>query len=551
MPIIGGSMRNPRRFRFLVGACIAAGAAGLALAQEDRARTSDVETTVRFLASPELAGRAADEPGGEAAAAYIAARLAALGWQPAGDATADGATFQQLVPAVRAHFAADDSFVSATWPAPEEPDGTRSVRIPLAENGLRCIFDRAQTFEAEGEVLFAGFGIEAKEYGRDDYAGADPRGKFVIVFSGEPGEQDPQSRWNGAKPTRYSSIAAKRALAASKGALALLVLRNPAGRAKSTDDLAGGARPAVETWMGAPDALPAIPAVLLESDWVLRLLEGSGIDLGAVAAEAEAGSTTARTFAGRRLSLRIAVRDRQEKTLRNVVARLGAGSGLDGEAILLGAHWDHLGRKNGALHPGADDNATGIAALLEVAKELKADPPRGKREVLLAAWTAEEEGLLGSTYFTKHPPLPLPRLATAINLDMLGRNNMDKAENAHVLQVIYSAGAPVLRDVAAAANTGIGFDLRFHPSLRFRPISDHYAFHQAGVPIVYPFSGYHADYHAASDTADKVLYPRILDAARYVAKLIRGLAAHEGTIRLDPSIKEAPAADKFETPYGG
>jgi hypothetical protein len=451
------------------------------------------------------------------------------------------------VPAVSARFVAEDSFVAAAWTADGKPAG---VRLPLGAAGVRYVPDRAAAVDVEGEVVFAGFGIRASEYQHDDYSKLEARGKVVLVLSGEPGEQDAGSRWNGSRPTRHSSIAAKRALAASLGASALLVVPNPAGRAKSADDLAGGPQPSDPVWLGSPELVHDVPAVFLDLDAAGRLLDGSGLDLRAAAAAAESGNA-ARAVAGRTVAIRLAFRDRQDKTLRNVVARLGNGSGLDGEAIVLGAHWDHLGRKGGALHPGADDNASGIAALLEVARELKADPPRGKREVLLAAWTAEEDGLLGSSFFTKHPPLPLERLSAAINLDMLGRNNMDKAENARVLQVIYSAGAPVLRDLASAANEGIGFDLRFYPSLRFRPISDHYAFHQAGVPIVYPFSGYHADYHAATDTPDKVLHERIVDAARYVAQLIRGLAAHEGAIRLDPSIREAPAPDKFETPYGG
>ena len=171
--------------------------------------------------------------------------------------------------------------------------------------------------------------------------------------------------------------------------------------------------------------------------------------------------------------------------------------------------------------------------------------------MVLAAWTGEECGLLGSTHFAERPPVPLPRVAAAVNLDMLGRNNMGREEYADVLQVIYAAAAPILRELALRANEDIRFDLRFHGSLRFRPVSDHAALFDAGIPVVYPFSGYHDDYHRTTDTPDKVSTERIARAARYVARLVRLLAEHGGTIRLDPSIRVAPPPDPFATPYGG
>ena len=171
--------------------------------------------------------------------------------------------------------------------------------------------------------------------------------------------------------------------------------------------------------------------------------------------------------------------------------------------------------------------------------------------MVLAAWTGEECGRVGSTHFTEKPPVPLPRIAAALNLDMLGRNNMDRQDYANVLQVIYAAGAPILRVLALRANEDVRFDLRFYGSLRFRPVSDHAALHDAGIPVVYPFSGYHDDYHKASDTPDRGSTERIARAARYVARVVRLLAEHEGAIRLDPSIREAPPPDPFLTPYGG
>ncbi len=509
----------------VLAACALTAGAAPPAGEEGAIRVSDIAATVRFLASPELEGRASAERGGAVASAFIAARFAAIGWLPAGDATPAGPSFYQSLPAVTAEWdrAGTTLRMSAT-------DGdARATVVEAASGALAIVPDRAETIEVEGASVFAGFGIRAPEYQHDDYAALDVRGKIVIVYSGEPEEQDADSRWNGKRPTRHAPVSVKRALAESLGAAALIVVPNPAGRAKKASDLASGPTgPAASTWMGLAGGKAPLPVAYLDHD---------------LAERARAQSV--------RVSMRIAYRDRREVTLRNVVARLGVGRGFEGELVLVGAHWDHLGAPGGVLHPGADDNASGIAALLAAAESLARERPTSAREIVFAAWTGEESGRLGSSWFASHPPVPLARIATAINLDMLGRDNMGREAYRNVLQVIYSAGAPALRAIATEANQGIGFDLRFYPSLRFRPVSDHHTFAEAGVPIVYPFSGYHDDYHGAGDIPDRVSPERVARAARFLVRLVKNLASRKDAIRIDPAIREAPAPDPFETPYGG
>jgi Zn-dependent M28 family amino/carboxypeptidase len=531
-------MRRRALVGYLASAALLLGTLATAAGPGDGAvREGDIAATVRFLSSPELEGRGAAERGGAVASAYVAARLEGLGWIGAGDEAGAGRSFFQTVPAISARLAPEETELRVTWSAPA--DG-RAV-IAAGDGGMRIVPDRADSVDAAGEMAFAGFGIRAPEQGHDDYAGLDVAGKIVLVLSGEPGELDPRSKWNGTKPTRHAPVSSKRALASSLGAKALLVVPNPAGRAKSAADLArGSTADGSDTWIGPAERAPSIPVIYLEPEAAARILAGSGVDLAAA---------TARTIPGRAGSLHVAYRDRKQLSLRNVVARLGSGRGLDGEVVVLGAHWDHLGMPGGVLHPGADDNASGIAGLLAVAEALRAEPPSGSREVVIAGWTGEERQQIGSAWFAAHPVVARERVAVAVNLDMLGRRNLDREDYEEVLQVIYSAGAPVLRSVASKANEGVGFDLRFYPSLRFRPVSDHASFSDAGMPIVYPFSGYHTDYHAPADTPEKVSPARIARAARFVARLVRGLAAHEGPIRLDPTIREAPQPDPFDMPY--
>ncbi len=530
------------RRRFPAAVCLLI--AWPALPAAESVSEPEIAAAIRFLTSPELEGRAAAERGGAIASAYIASRLEAEGWLPAGDDTPAGRSFFQSIPAVEASYDPADSWLETSG----GPTGAERI-AGTASLGFRVIADRAEAIEAAGPLVFAGFGIRAPEYGHDDYGGLEVRGAVVLVFSGEPEETSAASRWNGARPTRHALTRAKARLAESLGAAALLVVPNPAGRARTARDLAGP--PSAEMsrpWLGIAGSVPAIPVLFLEPEAAEQVLRGTGIDLRSASADLEAGKVASRPVAGRSVRLRVGVTGRREATLRNVVARLGSRPGRGGDAIVIGAHWDHLGSTGGVTYPGADDNASGVAGLLAVASALEAKPPREGREIFVAFWTGEERGRLGSTWFVGHPPVPVDRIATAINLDVLGRSNQDRRDYANVLQVIYSAGAPALRDIARAANRAVGFDLRFYGSLRFQPISDHYTFFEAGIPIVYPFAGYIGDYHEPGDTPDKLDVRRIARSAVFVARLARLLAERPGPIRLDPSIREAPPPDPFDRP---
>jgi hypothetical protein len=125
---------------------------------------------------------------------------------------------------------------------------------------------------------------------------------------------------------------------------------------------------------------------------------------------------------------------------------------------------------------------------------------------------------------------------------------MDRKEYADALQILYSAASPALRSLATGANEGLGLDLRFYGGVRFQPVSDHYTFFEAGIPFVYPFAGYIADYHRPGDTPDRIDLPRVARSARFVARLVRSIAEHAEPIRLDPRIKDAPPPDPFERP---
>jgi len=200
----------------------------------------------------------------------------------------------------------------------------------------------------------------------------------------------------------------------------------------------------------------------------------------------------------------------------------GADPALAGEVVVVGAHYDHVGRGDygaydpaqvGDVHNGADDNASGVAAVLEVARRLAARPPR--RSVIVAAFGAEELWMLGSRHFVRAPPVPAGSIVGMVNLDMVGRMRGRR------LEVFGAATAPGLRGVAREANAGTRL------SLVFRPVggrSDHAPFAERGIPALHLFTGMHADYHRAGDDAERINLAGLERVADYAEAVARALA---------------------------
>lgn len=221
--------------------------------------------------------------------------------------------------------------------------------------------------------------------------------------------------------------------------------------------------------------------------------------------------------------------------LRNVVGKLpGSGSGW----VIIGAHYDHLGATtDGALFPGADDNASGVVALCAVAEELAAEPTR-PRGVLFVAFSGEEEGLLGSRHFVQHPPVPLSEVIAMLNLDTVGRMEANK------LYVFAASSASEFPEVLRGVNLGFGLDLQVPPKGPFG--SDHVAFLEKGMPALHFFTGPNLDYHRPTDTAEKVNHEGIATIASFAAETARYLADRERLLTFVP-----PGADQVKPPQDG
>ncbi|HYW05654.1 MAG TPA: M20/M25/M40 family metallo-hydrolase [Longimicrobium sp.] len=214
---------------------------------------------------------------------------------------------------------------------------------------------------------------------------------------------------------------------------------------------------------------------------------------------------------------------------RNVAARVdGTDPALRGEVVVVGAHLDHVGRGSfgsrgmeGAIHNGADDNASGTAAVLELARRLAARPAR--RTVLVVAFDAEELGLVGSRHFVDNPPVPIGTVVGMVNLDMVGRLRDDR------LTLYGVESAPGLRALAAEAAAGTGLELR--PVARSSGASDDAAFARRRIPTIHLFTGRHADYHAGGDDAERINIAGLARITDYAEKLLRAIADRDQRLR--------------------
>jgi hypothetical protein len=468
-------------------------------------RTARLRDHVETLAAPELAGRLTGSEGERLAARYLEDELARLQAQPLPGA-----------PGLRLPF----EFAAGTRDAGSSlrlDAGGRRHRFEAGDELLALSFSSSR--RVSGPVVFAGYGLSVPDgagEAYDSYAGLDVAGKLVLVLRYSPEDLGRERR---AALSRYAGLRYKALAARERGAAGLLVVSGPrspnAGRTvPMTFDtaVAGSGIAAVSVGGAVAEALFAgLPPGTLER--TQRRLDAGDPHAGGF----ELPGVTAT------LDARVA-RERREGV--NVVGLL-PGSGPDPRPlVLLGAHYDHLGpglhggslareAEQGRTHPGADDNASGVAAVLEIAAALAREP--AARPVAVAFWSGEELGLLGSTDFAQAGILAPEELAAYLNFDMVGRVREGR------LAVHGSATSGDWPHLLSEANASVGLDLLLRPD-PFLP-TDSTVFYAEGVPVLTFFSGAHADYHRPTDIPERLHYAGLFRVARLGENLARALSA--------------------------
>jgi hypothetical protein len=379
-------------------------------------------------------------------------------------------------------------------------------------------------------LVFAGYGITAPAEKYDDYAAlsaghgvpSPAKGAAVIVLRQEPQKDNPHSVFNGNQASQHAALVRKIANAAEHDAGAVVFCND--GGSEEPDRLMDFRR------AGDGSTGRSLPILQIRRGLIATVVERA---LGRPLPELEKEiddtlEPRSGLLPGWRLRGEVAI-ERRETEASNIVAVLpGTGvtrtSGTTArDVVVLGAHYDHLGYGDGnslapgveAIHHGADDNASGTAMLIEVARLLAAEGPF-PRTILFVAFAGEERGLLGSAHYTANPLLPLDRTAAMVNLDMVGRLDGEKL-------IVHGTGTgtgfdPLVDRLAAAA----GLATAKEPG-GFGP-SDHSSFYARKIPVLHLFTGSHTDYHRPTDTADKINYLGMARITRVVAELVRELA---------------------------
>lgn len=431
---------------------------------------------VVFLASDALRGREAGSPEFMIAADYVAAQFYAAGLKPAGDPNACGGSYIQKVPLVT-YRAADKGDVVLT----SASAGPRT--LAFGEDYVPGVVASAARTALDAPVVFVGYGLVAPQYRRDDYAGVDVRGKIVALFAGAPDSFQSEER------AHFQSVTTKAVIAAQHGAVGVVVLT----RGALPGNGAGFDRPRT-TWAqadGTGETVGAPVLATLSATGAAKLFAGASTpwtEIAKRAVDREASFRAERLGVTMTVALKTAF---EPGSSGNVAAMLpGSDPKLASEVVVLSAHLDHLGvgradTKGDTIYNGAEDNAVGIAALIEEAKRFKASGKRPRRSILFLAVTAEEKGLVGSDYFAKHPTVPISSIVADVNLDM------PILSYAFEDMTVFGADRSTLGPIVAQAVEALGVTMSPDPdpAQGIFVRSDHYRFVQQGVPAVFLWPG--------------------------------------------------------------
>ena len=480
----------------------------------------DLRRHLQYLASDALGGRLTGTPGERLAGDYVAGVFAALDLQPAGDL---GDWFQTF------EFTQGVSLEAGNRLKLTGRDGAISLEVDKDWRPLS--FSRTGKTGTAG-IVFAGYGILAP-YGEglpayDSYEDLDVRGKWVLAFRYLPEDVTPEHRQHLHEfaGLRYKAMAAR-----DKGALGLILVSGP--NAAVRQQLIG---------LRTDGAIAGTSiAVISISDETAGLILGhAGRNLGKLQTALDTGAPQS-GFELPEVTFDADIRLRQERrTGRNVLARLNAGPRPGEPVVIIGAHLDHIGtgidhdsRANadeaGRIHPGADDNASGVAALLEIAQYLKDLERQGRlaleRDIVFAAWSGEELGRLGSAHFVQvyrgkggSARGLTPPVAAYLNMDMVGR--LDRH-----LFLQGTGSSPVWSGEIERRNAPVGLSVQTRQD-SYLP-TDAISFYLEGIPILSAFTGTHSDYNTPRDTADKINYEGSAEIARLMALLTRSIALGE------------------------
>ena len=475
---------------------------------------NELKKDIGYLASDDLKGRKSGEEGDLLAAEYIRTKFSNAGLQLM---YTNG--FQKFGLVTSAEVGEGNKLV------------VNENSFEVEKQFLPYAFSANTTVSAN--VVFAGFGLEVDRdtLQWDDYKGVDVSGKWVMALQGDPDMENPQSPY-----IEFSSERSKALLASDKNAAGLILV---AGTKFSENDQLSS------MFFDKNSSRYSFPVMQVTREVADKILGGKTTIEKLETDILQSGKTTSVKI-DTKVSATVNVIQKEAES-QNVVAMLpGNDPVLKNEYIVVGAHFDHLGMGGPGsgsratdtigIHNGADDNASGVAAVIQLAEKL-AGAKNNKRSIIFAAFGAEEMGLIGSKAFTNKPPVEINKIVTMFNFDMVGR--LDASTNG-----LSVGGTQTSKETETLLNDlNTGFTLGFSPE-GVGP-SDHASFYLQNIPVIYFSTGAHSDYHTPQDDADKINYEGEQRIAEYASRLIEEVANRETVLTFQE------AGPKFQRSRGG
>lgn len=551
-----------------------------------------------LLASDEFEGRGVGTKGIDMAADFIASEFKRLGLKTD---LFEGSPFQTFSMTIKSELGPKEKNQLVLLGPPEEGQ-SEPTRLELQLGKSFTPLAVGGSGEVAGEIVFIGYGITDKEHSYDEYAGIDVKDKIVVMLRKEPQQGDSKSVFNGKQPSQHAMFSRKLANASEHSAKAVIIVNDDFdlqnkhvsdrkawreeldkiadARSKLTAEavdpetaaklyaeinrLAESISTRGKRLAAGYDELLAFAGAGEESGhkkmpvwFCLRssldpvVKQATGKDLATLEREIDEDlQPRSQILAGWQVQAEASVNQVQAE-VKNVIAVLEGEGPLADETIVVGAHYDHVGMGGpGSLapwtvevHNGADDNASGTAALIETAERLVAAGVKPKRRIVFMAFTAEERGLIGSAYYCRNPRFPLEKTVAMINMDMVGRLNDDKL-------IVYGTGTAAEFD-ALVDSLGERHDFQTTKKEGGFGPSDHSSFYAQKIPVLHLFTGNHADYHRPSDDADKLNIVGMRRVVDYVVDAVGQIDAAEARPQYREVKKYEQISEGGDRPYFG
>lgn len=498
-----------------------------------------IQGQLEFLASDWMEGRATGSKGIYMASDYLASMFKVFNIKPFGDEMTIMPSREEMRqgkrPETRKSYFQNIAFIRYEPGDKQELSviskiGQGETSVNLGHKVDFQIQTGTTSISGKAPVFFAGYGITEKNY--DEYTKKDIKGKVVIILSGFPGHKDTTSaaykKFKPEMPTsaRFSPDRNKIRKAEELGAAAIILVNQSANPALSWNtnnpySVKGAYYEADERLSSFYDkriTLPGdtlrgnIPVITVTTRVSNLIIDGTGVDFSAYEKRAQETMQPASSdLSGKEISWNSTVNAEVIKC-RNVLGYI-EGKKAD-EFIVVGAHYDHLGKFDGWIWNGADDNGSGTVGVMALARAFAESGEKPEKSIIFAAWTGEEMGLHGSRYFVDKFPKNL-KIAYNLNLDMLSRNADDDTKG-NKMSMMYQASVPMLRELTEKniKDFDLNLDVAFRPSAVLSGGSDHAPFAAVGIPATFFFAAMHPDYHQPSDELSKINWEKMLNMIR-------------------------------------